>query len=246
MAETALTETYPTSALSTHREDSLRMSEIYVADQGEGQYAGTPSVFVRTTGCNLRCWFCDTPHTSWNAEGETQSVADIVTEVLKHNVEHVVITGGEPLIQPAIVPLTKQLKAAGRFLTIETAGTLFRPLTADLISLSPKLANSTPDDKQWNQRHDQLRHAPTVIEQFRQQFICQWKFVVDQPEDLVEVDAYVSSMNLPADEVWLMPQSRTPAEVQEKTAWLQSEAENRGWQLSPRLHIERFGNVRGK
>jgi len=246
MAENALTETGPTSALSTPRAESLRMSEIYIAEQGEGQYSGTPSVFVRTTGCNLRCWFCDTPYTSWDAEGETQTVEEIVGEVLKYDIEHVVITGGEPLIQPGIVPLTKQLKQAGRFLTIETAGTLFRPLVADLISLSPKMSNSTPDDAQWNQRHDQLRHAPTVIEQFRSQFACQWKFVIDQPKDLVEVDEYVALMKVPADEIWLMPQSRSAEEVQEKTTWLQTEADSRGWKLSPRLHIEKFGNVRGK
>lgn len=234
------------SLLSTPRAESLRMSEIYVAEQGEGQFAGTPSVFVRTTGCNLRCWFCDTPHTSWNAEGETQTLEQIVAEVLEHQIEHVVITGGEPLIQPAIVPLTRQLKQAGKFLTIETAGTLFRPLAADLISLSPKLSNSTPEDSPWNLRHDQLRHAPTVIEQFRTNYDCQWKFVIDRPEDLTEVDEYVAAMNVPADEVWLMPQSRTPDEVHQKTAWLKTEAESRGWQLSPRLHIEQFGNVRGK
>lgn len=246
MADTALTETRPTSALSKPRARSLRMSEIYVANQGEGQYAGTPSVFVRTTGCNLRCWFCDTPHTSWKTEGETQTIEAIVAEVLKHEIEHVVITGGEPLMQTGIVPLTTRLKEAGKFLTIETAGTLYRPLKADLISLSPKLSNSTPAESPWNQRHDQMRHAPTVIEQFRALSTCQWKFVIDQPDDLAEVEEYVSTMQVPAEEVWLMPQSRTPEEVHEKTAWLKGEAESRGWQLSPRLHIEQFGNVRGK
>lgn len=244
---TALTET---TSLSTNRpfaktEPSLRMSEIYVADQGEGQTAGTPSVFVRTTGCNLRCWFCDTPHTSWQAEGETQSVKEIVSKVLAHEIEHVVITGGEPLIQPAIVTLTEQLKTAGRFVTIETAGTIFRPVTADLISLSPKLSNSVPQDELWNLRHEQLRHAPTVISQFREQFACQFKFVIDKPEDLAEVDEYVASLNIPATEIWLMPQARSPEELHAKNAWLADEAEHRGWRLSPRLHIEQFGNVRG-
>jgi 7-carboxy-7-deazaguanine synthase len=222
------------------------MSEIYAAEQGEGRYSGTPSVIVRTTGCNLRCWFCDTPYTSWKAEGEYQKVEDIVSEVLSHEIEHVVVTGGEPLMQPAVVPLTEQLKAAGRVLTIETAGTLFRPVTADLISLSPKMSNSVPQDELWKLRHEQLRHAPTVIAQFREQFHCQFKFVIDKPEDLAEVDEYVSALGIPVEEIWLMPQARTPEELHEKNVWLAGEAERRGWQLSPRLHIERFGNVRGK
>lgn len=245
---TALTETTSRSALRSfaETEPSLRMSEIYIAKQGEGQYAGTPSVFVRTTGCNLRCWFCDTPHTSWKADGETLTVTEILPMVLAHDVDHVVITGGEPLIQPAIVTLTEQLKAAGRFITIETAGTLFRPVEADLISLSPKLSNSVPQDELWNLRHEQLRHAPTVIAQFRERFDCQFKFVIDKLEDLSEVDEYVSSLKISQSEIWLMPQARTPDELREKNAWLAGEAEHRGWRLSPRLHIERFGNVRGK
>jgi len=74
--ETTLTEFSSIPAVSPPRVTTLRMSEIYPAEQGEGQFAGTPSVFVRTTGCNLRCWYCDTPHTSWKAEGETQAVEE--------------------------------------------------------------------------------------------------------------------------------------------------------------------------
>lgn len=240
-----------TTSLSARRRSpasprSLRMSEIYAAEQGEGRFSGTPSVIVRTTGCNLRCWFCDTPYTSWKAEGETQSVDQIISEVLSHEIEHVVITGGEPLTQPAVVPLTGQLKAAGRYITIETAGTLFRPVTADLISLSPKLSNSVPQDELWRLRHDQLRHAPTVIGQFREHYACQFKFVVDKPDDLAEVDEYTAALNIPAEDIWLMAQCRTPEELQAKNAWLADQADKRGWRLSPRLHIERFGNVRGK
>lgn len=223
----------------------LRISEIYVAEQGEGLYAGTPSVFVRTTGCNLRCWFCDTPHTSWQAEGDTLSVDEVLERTLSFDAQHVVITGGEPLLQPAIVPLSRELQAAGRFLTVETAATVFRPVAADLMSISPKLENSLPEGFPWRQRHDQLRHNPSALEQFRKAYECQWKFVVDHLGDLPEVDAYVAELQLPPGEVWLMPQARTPEEVHDKTAWLNPEAERRGWRVSPRLHIERFGNVRG-
>jgi 7-carboxy-7-deazaguanine synthase len=224
----------------------LNIAEIYEAEQGEGQFAGTPSVFVRTSGCNLRCWFCDTPHTSWHPEGETLPLAEVLRRTERHTPAHVVITGGEPLIQAGIVSLTEALELTGRIVTIETAGTVFRPVRAALISLSPKLSNSTPEDVPWNRHHDQRRFRPEVLERFRNSYACQWKFVIDCPDDLAEVDGYAASLRLPAGEIWLMPQARTAEEVREKGAWLSLEAERRGWKLSPRLHIEKYGNARGK
>jgi 7-carboxy-7-deazaguanine synthase len=224
----------------------MNISEIYAAEQGEGQYAGMPSVFVRTSGCNLRCWFCDTPHTSWDPQGEILALEEVIRQAECFPADHVVITGGEPLIQPGVVPLSVALEQAGRIVTIETAGTVFRPVRAALISLSPKLSNSTPDDAIWKPRHDQLRHHPETLMQFRNAYACQWKFVIDRPEDLAEVDEYVRTLQIPASEIWLMPQARTVEEVREKSEWLAREADPRGWKLSPRLHIEKYGNVRGK
>ena len=138
----------------------MRIAEVYPSIQGEGQFAGTPSVFVRTTGCNLRCWFCDTPFTSWQPEGRQVSVADLLQEVLGFGIEHVVLTGGEPLLQPDSVPFCQALIDAGKFVTIETAGTVFRPAPANLMSISPKLANSSPaksslpEAARWIERHD--------------------------------------------------------------------------------------------
>ena len=112
--------------------------------QGEGLLTGTPSVFVRASGCNLRCWFCDTPYASWTPEGEDLSVDEILAQVERHDCRHVVITGGEPMLFAELIPLTAALRAAGRHITIETAGTLYLPVQCDLMSISPKLANSTP------------------------------------------------------------------------------------------------------
>src|SRR5881394_3201980 len=122
----------------------MRIAEIYASLQGEGLLTGTPSVFVRTTGCNLRCWFCDTPYTSWQPEGEQRSWESVRDEVLTRDVEHVVITGGEPMLQRDVVPLSRALAEQGRLITIETAGTIYRPVAAHLMSISPKLANSSP------------------------------------------------------------------------------------------------------
>ena len=225
----------------------MRIAELFHSVQGEGEYTGTPSVFVRTTGCNLRCWFCDTPYTSWQPEGTQYAWQDVVEQVLEFNCEHVVVTGGEPMLQREIVPFTQALGAAGRFVTIETAGTVDRPVYADLISLSPKLANSTPRNSRWADRHDDLRKAPGIAARLMCSYRYQLKFVVDQPEDLQEIDAYVARFpHVDTRAVWLLPQGTTAEELAAKRSWLDAEAALRGWRVSQRLHIELWGNVRGK
>src|ERR1700682_433413 len=120
----------------------MKIAEIFYSVQGEGMLVGVPSVFVRTSGCNLRCTWCDTPYTSWAPEGIEMSIAQIAAEVQRQGANYVVITGGEPMIAPGIVELTAQLKSQGQHITIETAGTVFAAVTCDLMSISPKLANS--------------------------------------------------------------------------------------------------------
>ena len=134
----------------------MRISEVFCSIQGEGELAGTPSVFVRTTGCNLRCWFCDTAYTSWRPEGLHQSWEQLLDQIKAFDCLHVVVTGGEPLLQPEIVPLTQALTQLGKFVTVETAGTVERPVHADLMSISPKRPNSR---HAVSKRGDSLRLA---------------------------------------------------------------------------------------
>lgn len=225
----------------------MRIAEIFHSIQGEGGFVGTPSVFVRTTGCNLRCWFCDTPYTSWSPEGTMRDWRDVFDEVRAFDCEHVVVTGGEPLLQPEVVPLTHALAEAGHFITIETAATVDRPVRADLMSISPKLANSTPDDAPWRERHEARRDAPGVIARFTRDHAYQLKFVIDKPGDVAEVEDWLARHpDLDPRCVWLMPQATTAEMLEEKTGWLRDAADLRGWRVSPRLHVELFGNVRGK
>src|SRR5215831_18622011 len=119
----------------------LRIAEIFYSLQGEGSLVGVPSVFVRTSGCNLRCSWCDTPYTSWRPEGTDLTLDQILDEVDAHPARHVVVTGGEPMIAPDILALTQRLRARNLHITIETAGTVFEPVACDLMSISPKLAN---------------------------------------------------------------------------------------------------------
>src|ERR1035437_9487516 len=122
----------------------MRIAEVFPSIQGEGILAGVPSLFIRVSGCNLRCRWCDTPYASWNPEGEDWPLSRIIGAVAASSVRHVVITGGEPLIMPEISELCFAIHAMQRHITVETAGTVYLPLPVDLISLSPKLSNSTP------------------------------------------------------------------------------------------------------
>jgi 7-carboxy-7-deazaguanine synthase len=227
----------------------MNISEIYASRQGEGLLTGTPSSFVRVAGCNLRCWFCDTPYASWNPEGEDRSVEEVVEAVQSHTLEHVVITGGEPMLFAELIPLTQQLHRLGKHITIETAGTLLLPVACDLMSISPKLGNSDPSPEQagkWRQRHQRDRFRPDVLLQLLSQYVCQLKFVVESPADLADIDAFVARFDfLQASQIWLMPQGTEATSLEQKELWLNELCQTRGWRLCSRQHIEWYGFQRG-
>lgn len=227
----------------------MRIAEIYRSIQGEGFLTGTDSIFVRTSGCNLRCWFCDTPHASWEPTGEDMSVHDIVRAVDRWNVTHVVLTGGEPMLWSETLPLTRQLQDRGHHITIETAGTLYLPVHCDLMSISPKMSNSVPQRSQhprWRQRHERTRTAAEVIRRLVDQYAYQFKFVVDEPGDLEEVDQYLEQFpEIDGDSVMLMPQGTSQEALEEAQAWLEPLCQERGQRFCPRKQVEWFGLVRG-
>ena len=122
----------------------MYISEIFYSIQGEGLFSGIPSVFIRTSGCNLRCLWCDSRYTSWEPEGSEYTIEEIVEKTIEFPTRHAVITGGEPLLMKDLAELAESLHTKGYHITIETAGTLYTDLNCDLISISPKLSNSTP------------------------------------------------------------------------------------------------------
>jgi 7-carboxy-7-deazaguanine synthase len=229
----------------------VRIAEIYASLQGEGLLTGMPSVFVRASGCNLRCWFCDTPYTSWEPEGEDWSVEEILAEVerLQGRANHAVITGGEPMLFAELLPLCDRLHAAGWHITIETAGTLFLPVQCDLMSISPKLAGSTPSLERagkWQDRHDRTRHQPQVIRRLITDYNYQLKFVIDTLSDLSDVDAWLREFpEARRDRVLLMPQGIDPAALTAISEWLAPYCREQGFVLCPRKHIEWYGAQRG-
>lgn len=226
----------------------MRIAEIYPSLQGEGRLTGTPSIFVRASGCNLRCWFCDTPFTSWSPEGEDLAVDEIVGRIMLLDQRHVVLTGGEPMLFAELVPVARQLRELGRHITIETAGTLDLPVECDLMSISPKLANSAPDAAQhprWHARHEKTRQQLSVVNRLIADYDYQLKFVIDVPADIDQVRDYLDQLlTYDPQRVLLMPQGTDPQQLTELGRWLEPRCTELGFQFCPRQHIVWFGSGR--
>jgi len=224
----------------------VKHSETFHSIQGEGKLVGTPSVFFRTSFCNLRCVWCDTPYTSWEPEDRDMSVAAAAEAILGYDCRHVVITGGEPFIQGReLVDLCERLANAGKHVTIETNATVYEPAPAALISMSPKLSNSTPLGDPWEARHDERRLDVGVIRAFLDGYACQVKFVVDTPGDIAEVLGVQAAADIPSEDVVLMPQGLTSEETRPRMEWLAGECVKHGFRLSPRMHVDIWGSRRG-
>jgi 7-carboxy-7-deazaguanine synthase len=231
----------------------MRIAEIFHSLQGEGRLTGIESIFVRTSGCNLRCRFCDTRYASWEPEGDYLSVAEVAAAVRKiageAGLRHVVITGGEPMLLPELVPLSAELRRQGLHITIETAGTRYQPVVCDLMAVSPKLSNSTPradEAQEWIDLHERNRAVPDILRRLHAEFDCQFKFVVASPADCEEVITYMAGFpEIDRRRVLLMPMGTNPAELAAKTPWLMPYCRDHGLTFCPRRHIEWFGCRRG-
>jgi 7-carboxy-7-deazaguanine synthase len=177
------------------------------------------------------------------------STDEIVSQVEEWDSEHVVVTGGEPMLFAELIPLCARLREIGRHVTIETAGTLQLPVECDLMSISPKFASSAPDAKtepHWHRRHERERHRPSVIRKLVSGYEYQLKFVIDSPDDLQAVRDYVAEFpELSRDRVLLMPQGTEQEQLAARAEWLKPFCEAEGYVFCPRKQIEWFGPVRG-
>lgn len=231
------------------------VSETFLSVQGEGKRTGVPSWFIRFSGCNLRCRWCDTPYASWQPDGDSRTLDALLDEarqVRAKGYPDVVITGGEPLLFAITEPLSAALRAMGFTITFETAGTVDRPVTCDLMSISPKLASSTPANDPrdpagtWARRHEERRlNLPTLQALISRYPGHQLKFVATTPADLAEIEGILAQLRGWKDEdVLLMPEGTSPPTADHK-AWVLQACLSRGWRYCARLHIELFGNKRG-
>ena len=207
-----------------------------------------PSTFIRTSGCNLRCTWCDTPYASWKPEGAEMSIAQIVEKVRTLGAKYVVVTGGEPMVARGIHDLLDALRADGRHITIETAATIAPGDAAcDLASLSPKLAHSTPDDPAWRERHEATRWNPTIVHEWIAGYAFQLKFVVRNRADVDELDALLReiSVAIPPEKILLMPEGISADTIAARSVELAEICKERGYRLGSRLHVQLWGNTRG-
>jgi 7-carboxy-7-deazaguanine synthase len=230
----------------------MLISEIFYSLQGEGRLTGVPSVFIRTSGCNLRCKWCDTPYASWHPEGEKMSVAQILENIAPHPARHVVLTGGEPMVAPGIHELAAALHAANYHITIETSGTIPPAgIACDLASVSPKLSNSTPSpeeiDAVWIERHERARNRPDLLREWMSQGPYQLKFVYSAPDDLDEIQALVAATGVavPPSSILLMPEGTSDEALAARQRELVGICLATGHCYCDRLHIRLFGNTKG-
>jgi 7-carboxy-7-deazaguanine synthase len=225
----------------------MKVNEIFYSLQGEGFLAGTPSVFVRLAGCPLRCRWCDTKNAWDEAAGEQYNIAEIVEAVQKWSCRFVVITGGEPMINSDISQLVRELKAAGKHITIETAGIAYIPdIPCDLMSISPKLSNSTPEDKLYAASHEKSRLDLVVLSELIDHYDYQLKFVVDNESDLPEIkETIVKLGNVDSEKVMLMPQATTRDEFIAKSQMVAEICKQTGFAFSQRLQVLFWNNERG-
>ena len=227
----------------------MKYSEIFHSIQGEGILTGVPSVFFRLSYCNLRCWWCDTPYTSWKPENKDINVVQALAEILKYDCSHVVLTGGEPFVwKEELARLVKILKDHDRHITIETNATIYHPVQADLISMSPKLKNSTPSaelDSKWAVKHERERINEEAIKSFLDNNECQVKFVISSEADFAEILEFENRFNLSRERILLMPEGRTKEEIEQKQKFLVEYCIQNRYRFSDRLHTRIWGNIRG-
>ena len=229
----------------------MLISEIFYSIQGEGELTGVPSVFVRTSGCNLRCNWCDTMYASWESEGTQMSLDEILQQVDSFPAQHTVLTGGEPMVAKGIHDLASALRSRGKHVTIETAATVPPgDLACDLASLSPKLRNSAPDNRlpeSWRHKHEALRRQPAVIREWLDRYPFQLKFVVTSGADVEEIQLLLRGVDrkIPPTKILLMPEGTSTEVLRGRDETLVELCKRHGYRYCNRLHLELFGHTRG-
>jgi len=226
----------------------MKVSEIFYSIQGEGFLAGVPSVFVRLAGCPLRCRWCDTKYAWDPAVGEELTISDVVQIVQRWPCKFVVITGGEPMINSDLPKLVNQLKDLGKHITIETAGIKFiEGLSCDLMSISPKLSNSTPTEPKLAAVHEGSRLDEAILRRLIDNYKYQLKFVVDSQNDLPEIQKTIKKIgNVDLTRVMLMPQAAARDQLLAKSSIVVEMCKSSGFAFCQRLQVLLWDNARGR
>jgi len=226
----------------------MKVSEIFYSIQGEGFLAGVPSVFIRLAGCPLRCRWCDTKYAWDPMAGQEYSVTEIARNAQQWPCKFVVITGGEPMVNADLPQLVRELKSTGKHVTIETAGIKFIPdVPCDLMSISPKLSNSTPTDPKFAAVHENSRLDVAVLRRLIDNYKYQLKFVVDSQNDLPEIQQTIKKIgDVDLNRVMLMPQAAARDELLARSAMVAEMCKHTGFTFCQRLQILLWNNTKGR
>lgn len=237
---------------------TLTADYVFHTVQGEGKYLGVPSVFVRLSACNLRCeWSngdgtttkCDTPYSSHEPEKNLKPISEVVQDVLKFKCKHVVVTGGEPMLQQNTVLLINELAKHGKYVTVETNGTIYRDCKAAFWSVSPKMATSCPHTSEHFESHHAKRlnlKALSDIVKLHHQL----KFVCNSHHDIEEIKQLISAIatlngGYDCENIYLMPQGVSPEQFDKRLPWIIEAAKENGWNVTDRFHVRVWGHKRG-
>lgn len=235
----------------------MKVVELFSTMQGEGKYLGVPSYFIRTTGCNLRCaWqnidssvtICDTPYTSFNPEkGADIVVKGVINHLKKSNINHVVITGGEPTLNNDLSDIVNQFCDNGYHVTVETNGVIYhKGMPRAFMSLSPKLKSSySQESDKERELHLKNNNFMESCREWMRSNDYQFKFVGNDKNDVNEVRDIQSQLSIPNNKIYLMPQGISQEQFKNRE-WLIDVCIKNGWNYTPRLHIDVWGNVRGR
>jgi organic radical activating enzyme len=225
----------------------MKISEIFESIQGEGTNAGKPAIFLRTAECNLRCSWCDTKYTwDWSnfdyaTEVNEISIKEIRKELEQFTNRHLVITGGEPLMQQDDLAELLTFLKPDFYVEVETNGTILpnNALSAlvDQWNVSPKTINSGNPLA--------LCEDSECYAFFSKQKNCYFKYVVESENDLTEINNLIEKYGLVRDRIMLMTQASTKEEMteREKAVFFLSKKNNLSY--SPRMHVVKWGNQRG-
>jgi len=226
----------------------MQINEIFKSIQGEGPNFGKPAIFLRTAQCNLKCTWCDTKYTwDWKnydyaKEVNEMTIEEIKEQILDLEIKHLVITGGEPLLQQDDLADLLSFLKPDFYVEIETNCTILpNKMLTDLVdqwNVSPKTENSG--------NPLELYENNECYYFFANQENCFFKYVVEDESDIPEIKKFVTKYNIPESRVQLMTQASTKEEIRAREKSISELAKTNNFLFSPRLHVAMWGAQRGK
>ena len=226
----------------------MQINEIFKSIQGEGPNFGKPAIFLRTAQCNLKCTWCDTKYTwdwknyDYTKEVKEMTIEEIKEQLLDYEIKHLVITGGEPLLQQDDIADLLSFLKPDFYVEIETNCTILpNKMLTDLVdqwNVSPKTENSGNPLELYE--NDECYYF------FANQENCFFKYVVENESDIPEIKKFVAKYNIPENRVQLMTQASTKEEISAREKSISELAKANNFLFSPRLHVAMWGAQRGK